>query len=171
MAPFVSAPFDRSRTPNEPALPSFFTPDAAASTASRPASLTIRIRPSVGQDGEGFIGDLGEASRRISENTKSFAGGKFSDEKGEVGQGNRRIVYLRLGRALPPTQVWCDRHVTHRGARLRAPMHSSLQNGSAESLHEATFVANTHGSASDGAAKTGHQKRCAVQPSSRPPSC
>jgi hypothetical protein len=59
MAPFVSAPFDRSRTPKEPALPSRVTPDAAASTASRPASLTIRIRPSVGQDGEENASDLG----------------------------------------------------------------------------------------------------------------
>ena len=49
---------DRSRIPNGPALPSRVTPDAAASTASRPASLTIRIRPSVGQDGEGYAGDL-----------------------------------------------------------------------------------------------------------------
>jgi len=52
----------------EPALPSRFTPNAAASTASRPASLTIRIRPSVGQDGEGYIGESGEASTAISEN-------------------------------------------------------------------------------------------------------
>jgi hypothetical protein len=36
---------------DEPALPSFFTPDAAASTASRPASLTIRIRPGTGRGG------------------------------------------------------------------------------------------------------------------------
>jgi hypothetical protein len=51
----------------KPALRSFFTPDAAASTASRPASLTIRIRPSVGQDGGGYAGDLGAASREISD--------------------------------------------------------------------------------------------------------
>ena len=53
---------------NESPLPSRVTPDAAASTASRPASLTIRIRPSVGQDGEGYAGDLGVESRTISEN-------------------------------------------------------------------------------------------------------
>ena len=51
--------------PCEPALPSRFTPDAAASTASRPASLTIRIRPSVGQDGGGYAGDLGRRETRI----------------------------------------------------------------------------------------------------------
>ena len=48
-APFVRTPFDRSRK-TRPAKTSR-VPDAAASTASRPASLTIRIRPSVGQDG------------------------------------------------------------------------------------------------------------------------
>jgi hypothetical protein len=56
-APFVSALLiaHGSWLNPEPALPSRFTPDAAASTASRPASLTIRIRPSVGQDGEVYI--------------------------------------------------------------------------------------------------------------------
>src|SRR5882672_8458515 len=47
---FVSSPFDRSRAFRQPALPSRCAPDAAASTASHPASLTIRIRPSVGRD-------------------------------------------------------------------------------------------------------------------------
>src|ERR1700687_1291423 len=47
-APFVSSPFDRSRAHNEPALPSRRAPNAAASTASRPASVTIAIRPSGG---------------------------------------------------------------------------------------------------------------------------
>jgi hypothetical protein len=61
-ASFVCAPFDRSRAwlNPEPALPSRFTPNAAASTASRPASLTIRIRPSVGRDGEGYIPESGQ---------------------------------------------------------------------------------------------------------------
>src|ERR1700694_570609 len=55
-APFVCTPFDRSRVwlNPKPALPFTCAPDAAASTASRPASLTIRIRPSVGRDGEGY---------------------------------------------------------------------------------------------------------------------
>src|ERR1700719_3359241 len=60
-APFVSAPLTAHGV--DPALPSRVTPDAAASTASRPASLTIRIRPSVGQDGEECTGDLGDAAR------------------------------------------------------------------------------------------------------------
>ena len=60
---------NRSRT-RKPALQPRHTPDAAASTASRPASLTIRIRPSVGRDGEGYVGDLGVGSRGISENQK-----------------------------------------------------------------------------------------------------
>ena len=46
LAPFVRMPFDRSQV--KPALPSRHMPDAAASTASRSASVTIAIRPSVG---------------------------------------------------------------------------------------------------------------------------
>ena len=49
----------------KPALPSRVTPNAAASTASRPASLTIRIRPSVGRDGEGYIPESGEVKTGI----------------------------------------------------------------------------------------------------------
>jgi len=49
-ASFVSAPFDRSQIQRtRPA--SRVTPDAAASTASHPASVTIAIRPSGGRDG------------------------------------------------------------------------------------------------------------------------
>src|SRR3981189_3678846 len=51
---FVCAPFDRSRVFRHPALRSRHAPDAAASTASHPASVTIAIRPSVGRDGEGL---------------------------------------------------------------------------------------------------------------------
>jgi hypothetical protein len=65
--PFVCTPFDRSRVwlNPKPALQLTCAPDAAASTASRPASLTIRIRPSVGRDGGGYRGDLGQARRGI----------------------------------------------------------------------------------------------------------
>src|ERR1700730_13568641 len=51
--PFVCAPFDRSRVwlNPEPALQFTCAPDAAASTTSNPASVTIAIRPSVGSDG------------------------------------------------------------------------------------------------------------------------
>src|ERR1700730_7902597 len=50
--PFVCAPFDRSRVwlNPKPALQFTCSPDAAASTASNPASVTI-ARPSVGSDG------------------------------------------------------------------------------------------------------------------------
>src|SRR5712664_200661 len=48
---FVSSPFDRSRAFRQPALQPRCAPDAAASTASLPASVTIAIRPSVGWDG------------------------------------------------------------------------------------------------------------------------
>src|ERR1700738_4432905 len=61
-APFVCPPFDRSRVwlNPKPALQFTCAPDAAASTASRPASLTIRIRPSVGHDGEVYIPESGQ---------------------------------------------------------------------------------------------------------------
>src|SRR6266478_3684461 len=45
---FVSSPFDRSRAFRQPALQPRCAPDAAASTASLPASVTIMIRPSGG---------------------------------------------------------------------------------------------------------------------------
>src|SRR6202048_1902051 len=46
--PFVCAPFDRSRVwlNPEPALQFTCAPDAAASTTSHPASVTLAIRPS-----------------------------------------------------------------------------------------------------------------------------
>jgi hypothetical protein len=72
-----------------------FTPDAAASTASRPASLTIRIRPSVGQDGEGFISDLGLRKTRIffpmgldsPNHTKSSPSGALFSSGRHAGEG------------------------------------------------------------------------------------
>ncbi len=50
---------DRSRGSSRPAIR--HTPDAAASTASRPASVTIAIRPFMGRDGGGYRSDLGKA--------------------------------------------------------------------------------------------------------------
>jgi hypothetical protein len=44
----------RSLTGQKPALPSRHTPNAATSTASHPAFVTIAIRPSVGWDDEGY---------------------------------------------------------------------------------------------------------------------
>jgi hypothetical protein len=41
------------------------SPDAAASTASRPASVTIAIRPSVGRNGNGYKSDLGKTRTEI----------------------------------------------------------------------------------------------------------
>jgi hypothetical protein len=49
----------------KPALPSHRAPNAAASTASRPAFVTIAIRPCMGRDGAGYGFDLGEAGRNI----------------------------------------------------------------------------------------------------------
>ena len=54
---------NRSRGSTRPAIR--HTPDAAASTASRPASVTIAIRPSVGRDGEGYRVDLGQTGTEI----------------------------------------------------------------------------------------------------------
>jgi hypothetical protein len=56
---------DGSQVFRQPALPSHRAPDAAASTASHPASVTIMIRPSVGWDGEGYESDLGQPRSRI----------------------------------------------------------------------------------------------------------
>jgi hypothetical protein len=42
-----------------------FVSDTATSTASRPASVTIAIRPSVGRDGKGYRFDLGLAGTEI----------------------------------------------------------------------------------------------------------
>ena len=42
----------------------------SASTASRPAAVTIACRPSVGRDGEGYAGYLAPGSRKNSENQK-----------------------------------------------------------------------------------------------------
>jgi hypothetical protein len=55
---------DRSQA-FRPALRSPRAQNAAASTASRPASVTIAIRPSVGRDGEGCRCDLGQAKTKI----------------------------------------------------------------------------------------------------------
>src|ERR1700730_8049071 len=61
-APFVRVP---SIAHGKPALRSRHTPNAAASTASRPAFVTIAIRPSMGRDGEGYRSDLCQAGTAI----------------------------------------------------------------------------------------------------------
>src|SRR6266849_10785413 len=55
---FVSSPFDRSRAFRQPALQPRCAPDAAASTAPLPASVTIAIRPSGGVGCESSRFDL-----------------------------------------------------------------------------------------------------------------
>src|SRR5258707_2695775 len=50
-----------------PYASALFVNCAAAPTASRPASVTIASRPSVGRDGRGYIADLGPLAREISE--------------------------------------------------------------------------------------------------------
>jgi hypothetical protein len=56
---------DSSQAFRQPALPLRRAPDAAASTASHPASVTIAIRPSWGRDSGGYTGDLGQAKTGI----------------------------------------------------------------------------------------------------------
>ncbi len=70
-APFVSLPPIAHGV--DPALPSRVTPDAAASTASRPNVSDDPDTPLAGQDGGRYAGDLGEESRTISENQNSSA--------------------------------------------------------------------------------------------------
>src|SRR5260370_7562731 len=54
---------NRSRGSTRPAIR--HTPDAAASTASRPASVTIAIRPSMRRDGGGYGSDFGKGGTEI----------------------------------------------------------------------------------------------------------
>src|SRR4030081_1716520 len=56
---------DHSRVFRQPALRSHRAPDAATSTASHPASVTIAIRPSEGRDGGGYRFDLGQVGTEI----------------------------------------------------------------------------------------------------------
>src|SRR6266403_1217155 len=57
-----------------PYASALFVNCAAASTASRPASVTIAKRPSGGRDGRGYITDLGLLASEISEYQKPFGG-------------------------------------------------------------------------------------------------
>ena len=54
-----------SLTGMKPALHPVTRPDAAASTASRPAFVTIASRPPEGRDGEGYAADLGRKGTEI----------------------------------------------------------------------------------------------------------
>src|SRR5258706_5272723 len=56
-----------------PYASALFVNCAAASTASRPAFVTIASRPSVGRDGEGYRSDLGPLASEISEFQKFVA--------------------------------------------------------------------------------------------------
>jgi hypothetical protein len=51
---------DRSQAAFDPPCDLRVMPDAAASTASRPASVTIAIRPCEGRDGDAYNFDLGK---------------------------------------------------------------------------------------------------------------
>ena len=62
---FVSSPFDRSQALANPPCNPRLVPNAAASTASRPAFVTIAKRPSVGRDGESSRIDLGQVGTEI----------------------------------------------------------------------------------------------------------
>src|SRR6202040_2208726 len=60
-----SACHSSAHGPCDPPCHPLTSPDAAASTASRPALVTTRDRPSVGRDGDGYASDLGRARRKI----------------------------------------------------------------------------------------------------------
>src|SRR5712672_1774913 len=62
----------RRNDTTSPYAPALFVNCAAASTASRPASVTIAKRPSGGRDGRGYIADLGLLASVISEFQKPF---------------------------------------------------------------------------------------------------
>ena len=66
----LGASFGRQDHTISPYATGAYVTSAAASTASRPAAVTIACRPSVGRDNEGYIADLLQASRIISENQK-----------------------------------------------------------------------------------------------------
>src|SRR6267378_842841 len=93
---FVSSPFDRSQV-FQLALPSRCAPNAAASTASHPASLTIRIRPSVGRDARSSRSDLGCVGTEISFGKTEIR----LDTKVPDGQitAHAQVVIARLDRA------------------------------------------------------------------------
>ena len=63
-APIILRAADRSRGSSRPAIATC-APDALASTASHPASVTIAIRPSVGRDDENSKCDLGQTGTEI----------------------------------------------------------------------------------------------------------
>src|ERR1700736_5874976 len=60
-----SACHSSAHGPHDPPCHPLTSPDAAASTASRPALVTTRDRPSVGRDGDGYASDLGQARSEI----------------------------------------------------------------------------------------------------------
>jgi hypothetical protein len=112
-APFVSTPEFAHGV--DPALQIPCAPDAAASTASRPASVTIANRPSVGRDGGGYIADLGQPRTEI------FL---------QMGL-DRQIGDLPVGRASPASSgKSADANVTPR--RLQIPRRRSRPQGECE---------------------------------------
>jgi len=103
---FAQLNVDANETPSASAL---FVKSALASTASCPASVTISSRPSVGQDGEGYTGDLRLRKTRIflqkglDMQISDLPVGSFrSDEDGGLRyrQFARRTAKCRLYRAM-----------------------------------------------------------------------
>jgi hypothetical protein len=79
-------------------------PDEPASTASRPASVTIASRPSEGRDGEGYAGDLGEKRSGIFLQRgvdMRLTGSEPSNRLGTIG----RIIRLALRCATKRSKV------------------------------------------------------------------
>jgi hypothetical protein len=103
------APLDRSRTPDGAALRLRCAPDAAASTASRPALMTIAKRPSSGRDGERYTFDLPVGmNRKISLRCKKMTrqrnhwiervicpSGRRATQRARIRHGSRAAVICR----------------------------------------------------------------------------
>src|ERR1700716_1382423 len=92
---------DRSRVFRQPALRSRHTPDAAASTASHPASVTIAIRPSGGRNGERSRTDLGQTGMEIFLET-GLDRQTSEQPVGQIRRPARRSSNSEGGRRTPP---------------------------------------------------------------------
>ena len=112
---------DRSQAFRQPALPSRCAPNAAASTASHPASLTIRIRPSVGRDAKSSRSDLGYVGTEISFGKSEI---RLDSPVNKPPDGQ---ITTRLRKQIPlvsRTRAACSRRcqrVTRMRARWQAP--------------------------------------------------
>ena len=117
---FVSAPFDRSRILSQTRPASRFTPDAAASTASHPASVTIAIRPCSGTGWREFVEMIcptGEAKYFCKGDWTGKLQRRPTGKSLEPAGSNTTFPSLLFGRAIsrrrPPLQCHRRARTTH----------------------------------------------------------